>query len=317
MPKHSVRISALLLFLIFHFAIVSTAQTQAVNDTIIAVVNKDVITLKDLREFLSAIYVQLRSEGISEEVARQQMAEHEKTGVQRLIDQKLIVDESIKKELTIRPQAIDSRIDELKKSYPTEKDFLNAIVHEGLTVTELKKRIENELRVKYMVETEVKKKVFVNPNEVTEYYRQHTAEFQKPERVDLDSIFISYKDSDAKTAEQKSRAALQLIKNGQDFGEVARKYSAMPSIGVVSKGQMLPVIEDAVFKLKDGEVTDPVKTDTGIFIFKLKSRLPPELATLDEVRGEISNFFYRQKFQKQLVSWLDELKKKAYVEIKD
>ena len=97
---------------------------------------------------------------------------------------------------------------------------------------------------------------------------------------------------------------------------VAKKYSQLPPIGIIEKGQMLPAIEDVVFKLKDGEVSSPLETDTGIFIFKLRGRHPPEQASLEEVKNKIYDMLFQEKFQQKFSDWLKELRNKAYVEIK-
>ena len=68
---------------------------------------------------------------------------------------------------------------------------------------------------------------------------------------------------------------MALIKEGKDFEEVAKQYSDSSSIGVVEEGQFLPDIEKIVFSLTQGQVSDSVETDKGIFIFKLKGGSRP------------------------------------------
>ncbi len=302
------------------------------NDSIIAIVNKEIITLKDLHEYLNAIYMQLYSEGKSKEAIEQTIRNYEKDGVNRLIDDKLLIDEANRKEMTIRGKLIDDKIAQIKENYPNDEAFLNALVKDGLTINELKKRMTDQYKVKYIVEMEVKSKIFVNPNEVTEYYQNNLSEFNKPERVDLESIFIPFINSsqatdtktnlaqnskDKKAAQKKAADALNLIKGGKGFLEVAKQYSQLPSIGIIAKGQMLPEIESAVFALKDNETSQPLTTETGIFIFKLKSKLPPESAPLEEVKDQVYSMLFTKKFQARLTAWLEELRKKAYVEIKN
>ena len=315
------------------FFIASPAHARTANDTIIAIVNKEAITLKDLHDYLSTIYVQLSSEGKSEDEIKAVMVKYQNEGLNRLIEDKLLVDEANRKELKVRDKAVDDRLEEVKRNYPSEDDFLKAIVQEGLTVTELKKRISDQLKAKYIVEMEVKSKIFVNPSEVTDHYKEHINDFMKPERVDLDSIFIPYAQSpmtaketsgnpaqypdNQKVAQEKANEALAALKAGQDFLETAKKYSRLPPIGIVARGQMILSIENAIFGLKTGEVSEPIKAANGIFIFKLKAELPAETAALDEVKDKIYNALFNQKFQKRLSLWIDDLKKKAYVEIKN
>ncbi len=59
------------------------------QDTIIAIVNKEAITLKDLRQYLSAVYVQLQAQGRSEKESKELMEKYEKEGLSRLIEDRL------------------------------------------------------------------------------------------------------------------------------------------------------------------------------------------------------------------------------------
>ena len=97
---------------------------------------------------------------------------------------------------------------------------------------------------------------------------------------------------------------------------MAKQYSDSSSIGVVEEGQFLPDIEKVVFSLTQNQVSDPVETDKGIFIFKLKGEIPAQVAELREVKSQIYDLLYREKFQERFEQWLGNLHKKAYVEIK-
>lgn len=299
-----------------NFLALAPKPLWAINDTIIAVVNDDVITLQDLHDYLQAMYMQLISEGKSKSQIEKTMANYEANGLNRLIEDKLLVNEANQKGMTIRPKAIDDRINEIKRRYPTEEEFMDAIISQGMTYTDLRNKITDQIKAKYVVEFEVKKKIFVNPQEVTEYYQKNLNNFVKPESVDLDSIFIPIGDDKA-LATEKSGEAFNQLWEGADFSEIAKKYSKAPSVGIIEKGQLLPKLEEIVFNLKKGEISKPIEIDEGIYIFKLKEKYPAETVALENVRNEIYNLIFQEKFQDRLKSWLEKLRKKAYVEIKD
>ncbi|MFW9928626.1 MAG: peptidylprolyl isomerase [Candidatus Thorarchaeota archaeon] len=73
----------------------------------------------------------------------------------------------------------------------------------------------------------------------------------------------------------KSQEILELLKNGEKFTELAKKYSICPSrkkggdLGFFSKGAMVKEFESATLALKVGETTStPVKTKFGYHIIK-------------------------------------------------
>ena len=101
-----------------------------------------------------------------------------------------------------------------------------------------------------------------------------------------------------------------------DFQQLVKQYSDAPSVGTIERGQLLPEIEKAVFSLGMEEVSAPLKIDAGIFIFKVVGRSHAQIDGLSDVKDKIYDMLFEEKFEKKLTAWLDELKEKAYIEIK-
>ncbi len=310
------KINKCLASLIVIFILTCHPPAFALNDAIIAVVNDEVITLKNLSDYLRASYLQLRSEGKSEEEIEQIIAELEQRGLEKLIEDRLIIQAAKKAGMEIRPRLIDERIEEIRKRYPSEKAFIEALTAEGLSITDLRTKINEQYLIQFMADMEVRSKIFVNPQEVTEYYAENKDEFKRPLRLNLDSIFIKYK-SDQKEERQRAKEAYAKLKQGADFREVAKEYSDTPGIGIIKKGDLLPNLEEAIFKLAVEEITPPLETDNGIFIFKLLGKIPEEIPPIEKVKTEITDRVFQMKFRERFLRWLDKLKQEAYVEIKD
>lgn len=300
-------------------SILGATILPAAEDTIVAIVNSEVITLKDLREYLSFIYVQLVSEGKSQGQISAAMAQYERSSINQLIEDKLLLDEANRKKVIVNDKILSDRLKQIKGNYGSEQEFLAALSREGLTITDIKNKISSQLKTQFLVETEIKSKILVSPPELTEYYQKNVTGFQKAPRVDLDSIFIPFTPDgkDKEEARKKASEALSLLADKKDFTDVAKQYSQLPSIGMISKGEMLPALESAVFALKLGEITQPLEIETGIYIFKLKTQYPPEILSLDQAKDKIYDILFHEKFRKRLSAWLEDLKKKAYVEIKE
>jgi peptidyl-prolyl cis-trans isomerase SurA len=310
------RIHKWLIVLISSFYILLPAKNLwAVEDAIIAVVNDEIITLKDLKTYIHSTYVSLIAEGLGEEQLRQAMLELEINGLDRLIEDKLILSRANKVKLEVKEKLIDNRVEEIKKRYPSEDAFMDGLINNGATLTDLRNKISDQLKIKYVVEFEVKKKIFVNPQEVTDFYDKNKIKYIKKEQVSLDSIFIRKKKT-KEDARAKIDAAYDELQKGKDFKEVAAKYSDAPSLGVIEKGQTIPIIDTTVFALKEGQISPVVEVETGFYIFKLTGRKPAEQAKLSDVKDSIYNAIYHQKFKKEFESWLNNLKKEAYIEIK-
>ena len=75
-------------------------------------------------------------------------------------------------------------------------------------------------------------------------------------------------------------------------------------------------MENVVFNLKLGEVSDPVEVGNGIYVFKAIGISPGKQQTLAEVKDQIYGKLLDDQFQAKFKEWVDKLREKAYVEIK-
>ncbi len=287
----------------------------AVDDAIVAVVNDEVITLNDLRDYVHSVYVGLLAEHASKDKIEKVMQSLKTKALDNLIKDKLILSEANRLGIKVRPELVDKRLEQVKAKYGSEQEFMDALIRNGATISDLRKKIIEQYKIQFVIDREVRSKIYISPKEVTDYYEKHKDEFRRKERVNLQSIFISF-GNDKKAARAKAEEALRELKAGADFLDVVEKYSDAPSVGIVEKGQLLPEVEDIVFNLKENKISPIIEVKTGFFIFNLKGRIPARVASLREVKDNISSILYKQKFKKRLDEWIDRLKKNAYIDIK-
>lgn len=285
------------------------------SDKIIAVVNDEVITFKDLKDYIASIYSQLRIENSDPFEVDEIMRQYEQKGINQLIEDKLILAASKEKEIMIKDVAIDKKIDEIKGRYPSELVFQTMLDQQGMTISDLRERIADQIRAKFIVDHEVRSKIFVNPQEVTNYYDTHKDDFIRKARVNLDSIFISF-DNGLEEARKEAGLVHAKLKEGKSFAEAVKEHSDLPSVGVIEEGQLKPEIEEKIFNMKADEISDPVEVENGIYIFRFVHKSPRETLSLKEVKENIYNRIFEKKFQDRFDVWIKKLRKKAYVEIR-
>jgi len=300
----------------------SSKSFSAVNDGIIAIVNDDVITLKDLHEYLSMIYMGLTSSKLSQKEIKETMEYYQKNGLEKLIDERLKVNYANKIELKIRPETVEKRIGEIKKQYPSEKEFSDELIAQGMTLTDLRKKILEQFKAYYAEEVEIKEKIMVSPQQVNEYYQQNPSKFLKPEHVEILSIFIPY-GNDKRMATQNAQEALGIVKDPKKlsqypkgFEDVAQKFSGVSSVSNIKKGEMLPEVETIVFKLNPGDISPIVPTGQGVYIFKLQQKFPETAASLEEMKDKIYDMLFQKQLNERREAWLKKLREEAYIEIK-
>jgi parvulin-like peptidyl-prolyl isomerase len=301
--------------LAFAVTTVFPAAASAIEDAIIAVVNDELITFKDLQDYAHSVYIGLIAEGKSESEIQDIMDKMEIEGINALIEDKLILSEANKVGLVVREELVNERLKELEDRYGSKQKLTEALIRSGATVSDLKDKIRNEMKRTFMVEREVKNKIYINPQEVTDYYEKHKEDLGRKERVHLDSIFIAYGDN-KEAASAKAREVLKKIEEGGGFKELAKEYSQLPSVGSIEHGQLLPEIEEKIFALGVDEVSAPIETDTGVYLFKVTGKSPAEIPPLEDVKKKITDTLTKEKFEQNLLKWVEKLKKNAYIEIK-
>jgi peptidyl-prolyl cis-trans isomerase D len=125
-------------------------------------------------------------------------------------------------------------------------------------------------------------------------YQDRLREFEQPERRRAAHILVRVPTVGGSAAEDgaraKAEAALQRVKAGADFGQVAREVSEDTAtaprggeLGTVARGEMVPAFEELAFSLKVGEVGGPVRSPFGYHVVKVLEVVPGSKKELREV----------------------------------
>jgi peptidyl-prolyl cis-trans isomerase D len=139
----------------------------------------------------------------------------------------------------------------------------------------------------------------VTPEELKSYYDSNIARFRTDEQRRASHILIAApKDAPAaerQAAKDKAGKLLEdLRKHPDTFGDVARKQSQDPGsaekggdLGFMGHGALVKPFEDAMYALKEGQISDVVETDYGYHIIRLTGIKPAETKPLEAVRPEL------------------------------
>jgi len=101
--------------------------------------------------------------------------------------------------------------------------------------------------------------------------------------------------------EDEAKAVLAEVKKGTDFAELAKQKSKDPGaaaeggdLGYFGKAQMVPEFAEAAFKMKKGDVSEPVKTQFGWHIIKVEDKRTKPAPTFENVKDQIETFVARR-----------------------
>jgi parvulin-like peptidyl-prolyl isomerase len=273
----------------------------------VAVVNNEIITQKDLNDFLNFIRMQYSRE-LSGKDLEEKVSSVKQDLLQRLIEDRIMLQQAKAEKITIEPARIKAKVNEIKKRYALESDFERDLARQGLGQADLENKIREQMLTYNIVEQKVRAKVVIRPEEVTDFYNQNKSKFIKPEERFLTVIILQ----DESTAKSLSYS----LRLGEKIESLATRYTFTADTLSVSQGQSLRnEIENTVFKLGLSEVSDPVKIDGQYYIFILDEILPIRQMDLAEAQEKVQAYLFDKKLQEKLTNWLDEIKKQSYIKI--
>jgi len=221
------------------------------------------------------------------------------------------------------------QIPENNKLQLTKRNVLDQIISEKLLIQEAKNRgleqdkdvleqIKNtteQILVQSLIEKEIIGKVKVDDQEALTYYEENKDNFITKEQVYLYNILVE--------TEEVAKDILEKLKAGGDFIEIAKEKSTGPSaaqggnLGYISKGDLIPEIENDVFALEIGNISDIIKSQYGFHILKVTDKKPEVLKTFEEVKEEIVQTLLPTKQKEAFDNLLEELKSKVTIEINE
>ncbi|MBU1999014.1 MAG: SurA N-terminal domain-containing protein [Candidatus Omnitrophota bacterium] len=304
MQKYSRRcVIIFLLFLVFGL----WPAAGYTEDKIIAAVNNDVITQSDLDEFTNYMRMQL-SEHNSEDEVNIRIVGMKNDLLDRLIEDKLLIQEAKRIGVKVDADRIKYRIDQMKLRYRSDREFQEDLLKQGLAQSDLEARILDQLYMVNIIERMVKDKVTVLPEEVTEYYYRNIESYTIAEQREFEYFILSDPDLAKEIAEKLSI--------NRDWNEVAKKYNLDINKHTGRQGgELRPEIEKAVFKLEKGQTSLPVEIQGKYYIFKLIDIYLYRQQSLLEVQSDIYAILQQMKMEQDMTKFLNDLKQKTYIKI--
>lgn len=300
----------------------ATMSESAVLDRVIAVVNDELITQSELDRILQPIYAQYKKLYAGDELLLK-IDEKRREILNHMINDKLILTEARKQEIEIKPEEISKRVEEFKGRFPSEEQFEQALIEQGVTQAELQKRFEEELLKEKFISREVRNKIEITPPEIKAHYDANMNKFKVPPRVRVSDILIRTKgDKDKEKALEKAKEVLARLKEGDDFAEMAKVYSEGVhtkeggDMGYIIRGQLKKELDDVIFALKEGEFSDITESGIGYHIFMVSEKQESVVISFEEAYDKIRDVIYRQKARKRLEELIEEIKENAYISIK-
>jgi peptidyl-prolyl cis-trans isomerase SurA len=267
-----------MLFLLGAPALVRAATVPAPVDRIVAVVNNEVITLKELQERMALAERQLKQQNVQlppRDVLERQVLE-------RMIVDQVQLQFAKETSLRIDDAQLERALANIAQSNRMSvAEFRAALERDGIPWSKFREDIRQEMTIVRLREREVDSRVTVSEGEVDNFLASAESKGGN-EEFNLSHILL-------RTPEQASPEQLALVRaraeeivaqlrQGRDFAQLAAAYSDAPdalgggNLGWRSPDRLPALFAEAVAKMQPGEVGPILRSPAGFHILKLNQR---------------------------------------------
>ena len=312
------------------------AATQPVDpnagktiEEIIARVNNEIITLTEYEKARETAADDAKQECQARCTPEQLQAaidDGQKNALRTLIDQSLLVQRGKDMGISVEADVI-KQLDQIRiqNKLGSMEDLEKAVSSEQMNWEDFKNNIRNHLLTQKVIGQEVGSHINITDDEVQKYYEAHKTDFVRPEQVALREIQVNTQGKSADelpALKKKAETALKRVQDGEDFGEIAKRYSDSSTkdqggyLGMYKRGELAKELEDKVFAMKRNQLTEVLETKQGYLILQVLEHYDEGQQSLDKVRNEITEKLYSARMEPAMRDYLKTLREQSYVIIK-
>jgi len=179
-------------------------------------------------------------------------------------------------------------------------------LHRKEEIRRMLKNVEDRILLEAIVQELQKDRIAVSDEEVKEYLEKNEEKFASPEQVRVSHILVKRK--------SEAKKILNELKEGANFEKLTRKYSidsiTAPrggDLGYISRGEMIPAFEEAVFALENrNDISPIIETPFGYHLVKLTGRKKMRERTPEEIDSEIRTIIQNEKLDKLMEKYRKE-----------
>lgn len=245
------------------------------KESIVAVVNKGVITASDVNARLDLIAASsgLKPSKELDEKLRPQI-------VEMLIDEQIRSQEADRLGLKVDPKEVDAGFEQVAKQNNIPADvFKKALEQRGIKVNTMRDQIRTQIAWTKVVQKRIRQKIEITDADIDNELERLKENIGK-DQYNVAEIYLPVTDS-RKMPEAKTFAAKlaeQLKAEPEAFPKAARQFSQSPgasqgkSIGWVMQGVLAKEVDAVLPTLEKGTISSPIETTTGLYIILLRDK---------------------------------------------
>jgi peptidyl-prolyl cis-trans isomerase SurA len=307
------------------------AQSKTV-DEIIAWVNNDIILKSEYDLRKAAVRNDLaeappRGRGLQGSQLEQALNDAQKILLRDLIDETLLLQQAKEMGLNADLEVVKT-MEQLRqeRKLASLDDLEKAIVAQGYSVDEFKQNIKTRYLTSQVLQREVYGRVIVTTDEMKKYYDANVKSFDRPAGIRVREISVYTENrgpAEIESQRKKIEEALAAVRKGQNFPEVASKYSESQTaqeggdLGFFVKGELAKPLEEVASTLNKGQVSDVITLNGALMILKVEDKHEGGILPFDLAQKEIQDTLWQQGIQPKIREFLTKLRADGFIKLAD
>ncbi len=298
------------------------AKEPRILDEIVAKVNNEIITLTDLNRSLRQLRLALEQDAQNRQELEREYERRRRGVLKTIIQNKIMIQRAEELGMTADIDLdVSAYLEEMRKEAGIPSlDVLDQYFRQrGSSLAEYRQNVKEQMITRALLQNLVYSKITLLTSEIEAYYKEHLDRFTVPAEVHLAEILFLTEGKNKAEVRRKAEEVSRRLKEGEDFEALAREYSDGPTasrggdIGTFLRGSMNPSLEQVVFDLPEGAVSEVIESDYGFQIVKVLQHKPATAKPMSEVRPQIAEALYQRKAEPEVQEFLKHLYEESYI----
>lgn len=309
---------ATLLFNLFALAamlIPGPAVAQGLVNQVVAVVEKDVITLAEVDGRIWNQVDQLEKRYSGDEL-KKKITELRSKALDAMINDRVAEAEARSMGIKVSDAEVDATVEQILKGNNIDRDQLErSLAMDGLTWDSYRKTLRRQLLQSKLVYTALKPKIIIPEDKKRALYEDRAEEFKGSEEVVLRRIVLG------KDQGQLAESLVADLAKGADFGKLAEEFSIAPDgangglLGGFEVDQLSKTLQKALSTMKAGQSTPVIETRGALQIFQLLERKVDPGKSFEQVKDQLTEELIREAVAGKFDEWVKEVRKRRFVKL--
>jgi len=233
-----------------------------------------------------------------------------------LVNRYLLLHEALSEGLQILPDELEQAMFDLLNQYQTELDFDKALEERHIMLEQVEELTRRKMIIDKYIRIHCTNCDEITPQRIHEIYEEHKEYFMTQEEVRCSHILVKT-DCECSDALQKITDIRNRIQSAMDFKRESREISDCPScvqygdLGYFPRGKMVKEIDDAVFSMSIGEISQPVHSPFGYHILMVTDKKSSRLIPFEQIKDSLQDRLITLDKSMRLVDTVNELKERA------